>query len=88
VDKSNFQDANGQFFTMTYDFAIAISVMEKACGRVYNIPVVNYLYNGFTGLNDWQINQPLQQAIVEVIRGRKTLDCDPSYKAIPLFPKV
>ena len=35
---------------------------ELACGRVYWIPEVTYLYNGDTGLNDWKLRYAEQLA--------------------------
>lgn len=52
VDKSNFQDAKGEFYKITCDFATYIPIMEKACGRVYYIDDFFYLYNSNTGMND------------------------------------
>lgn len=56
---------------MTADLAIAIPVMEKACGRVYFIPEVNYLYNYMTGNNDWLNDIHLQEKIKDDIMKKK-----------------
>jgi hypothetical protein len=34
-----------------------------ACGRIYWIPEINYLYNGDTGLNDWKLHGAEQLAV-------------------------
>lgn len=52
IDKTNFLSPNGDFYKITADLAIEFPVMEKACGRIYYIPVYNYLYNGGTGYSD------------------------------------
>lgn len=70
---------------MAYDIAITIPTMERACGKVYFIPEVNYLYNYMTGSNDFQSDPSLQMAIAAEIRKKKKLECDPYFKTVPLM---
>lgn len=54
IDPKDLQDDNGVFFTITYDIALFIPLMELACGRVHKIDgEYHYLYNTGTGLNDY-----------------------------------
>ena len=45
IDKRYFLDPKGNFFSYASDLAIYFPVMERACGRVYNIPGFHYLYH-------------------------------------------
>lgn len=76
VDKSNFQDKKGEFYKMTADLATALAVMEKACGRVYFVNEVNYLYNYITGNNDVRVDSGLQESIARELKAKKQETCD------------
>lgn len=70
---------------MTADLATALAVMEKACGRVYFVNEVNYLYNYITGNNDVRVDGGLQQSIEKELRLKKQELCDHDYALVPLL---
>ena len=59
IDKSNFLDKNGNFFTFASDIAFYIPVMELSCGLVNKISGVHYLYHR-TNINEDVISRPKQ----------------------------
>lgn len=61
-----------------------LPLVELACGHIYWIDEVNYLYNGNTGLNDALLRRQEQQAINDLIRKKKKMDCLKEYKDRPL----
>jgi hypothetical protein len=59
--------------------------MERACGRVYFIDGMFYLYNGITGNNDGYINYSAQIDVVYKVKRKPKLECLPEYKKLPLY---
>lgn len=61
----------GDFFTMTYDMAIMLPMVEMARNGHYTfINKVLYLYNDMTPINDHKVNKDLQRKLDLEIRSR------------------
>lgn len=77
VDLGHLQDENGNFFTITYDAALFLPVMELSCGRVHKIEgEFQYLYNAVTGLNDEHVyGLAKQQEAERKIFAKAKYDC-------------
>ena len=59
--------------------------MELACGHVYFVNTVNYVYNYNTGQNDW-ILYSNEQGVADVsIRAKKKMECLPEFKERPII---
>lgn len=76
VNAKDFQDDQGNFFTIAYDMAIYFPVMELSCGRIAKIEGYHYLYNINTGLNDYTVDRNKQLAVDNKVRSSKKYTCD------------
>lgn len=80
IDKKDFQDAQGKFYTSAYDMAMYFPLMELSCQRINKIAGYHYLYNINTGLNDYAVDRNKQATIDGRVRSSKKYDCDPDFK--------
>ncbi|GAB5411429.1 MAG: hypothetical protein ChlgKO_05430 [Chlamydiales bacterium] len=69
IDLSDLQ-SNGQFYTMSWDSAAMLPMIEMARDHFVFIPEVLYIYNDSNPLSDHRINQKLQFAINQEIRNK------------------
>ena len=65
---------NGSFFTMAWDKAMLIPMLEMAYGKFQFIPDVLYLYNVSNPINDHKVSAQLQNYLYQIIRQK------PKYK--------
>lgn len=62
----------GGFFTMTYDMAIMLPMVEMASnGHIVFIPDTLYIYNDMNSLNDHKVDQALQVKLDKYMRTKK-----------------
>lgn len=61
----------GEFYPMTWDMAMMIPMAEMAGGRFKFIDRVLYIWNGKNPINDHKVNNALQSALSDEIRGKK-----------------
>ncbi len=68
---------NGEFFTMTWDWAMMFPMIEMAGERHFFITDVLYVYNRLNPINDDKVNQRLQDDLASYIREM------PPYQRLP-----
>jgi glycosyltransferase involved in cell wall biosynthesis len=61
---------DGTFFTMTYDIACMMPMLEMAGHHSRFIPEVSYIYNSDNEINDHKVNYKLQCTLNTIIRAR------------------
>jgi glycosyltransferase involved in cell wall biosynthesis len=69
------------FYSMTWDIAMMMPMIEMAGERHVFIDDVLYIYNDTTPLNDDKINKQLQSYLARILRAKKP------YKRLQQFPK-
>jgi len=62
---------DGIFFKQSSDIATMIPMFEMAGNRFYQITNLVYLYNTYTGNNDYQLYHQQQRFIADIIEGKK-----------------
>lgn len=69
IDLNDLQ-SNGQFYTMSWDSAAMLPMIEMARDHFAFIPEVLYIYNDSNPLSDHRVDQKLQFAINQEIRNK------------------
>lgn len=77
IRKSDMVDRSGAFYTMSWDQAFMLPMLEMAAERVFFIPDTLYHYNLGNDINDYKVNSWLQGHLNIVIRRK------PKYSRLP-----
>lgn len=70
IKKDDLLMGNGQFYTMTWDFAIMFPMLEMAGHHSKFLSDILYVYNLENPINDHKVNVKLQQDLDRAIRGK------------------
>lgn len=71
INKEDFRDSGGEYYTMTGDLALMFPMLEMASDRIAFVPDILYVYNNANPLNDHRINHTLQLENERDIRSKK-----------------
>jgi hypothetical protein len=74
IKDDDLKDENGKYFTVGWDVAFMMPMLEMARERTLFIPNILYCYNRFNPLSDDQIRQKDQAAVEEHVRKLQRYD--------------
>ena len=71
IKDEDLRDDDGNYFTVGWDVAFMMPMLEMARERAFFIPNILYCYNRFNPISDDQIRQEEQHAVEMLVRSRE-----------------